>query len=417
VTSKTSTDPLITYHSETAIILCNFSHLHDFLSGTSHALTTGKAKAEKVSKCLGDLMSRKWSVTILVMLMFLGMLFKVLKHNAPAINGIETSINAFGLELNPFITATTPVTANNVSPFHKSKVSHFVAQNQMNNAPGQKSFGAEPLKEKATAATEAKKKADAKKRAQARKKIQEQRRNAWNEYVKGLTAKNNEEQNNVVTITSPIEDRVAAGFKAATNEDVNAKDQETYNYWSNLLLSEPSLKHLSHFISEFQTGKVSEDVYFQIAQEMLNDPRQQISEQGLTAANASTSTKSFLLVTNFMEQVSGDHPVRVKANVELRDIYKNLSNLSAISGVLKQSSSNFALSLATQILVNMAQESLQTPENNNPDNGQVQSASYIASLEKFKSLLPLLEQLANNSADQITAELAQQAATEIQKYI
>jgi len=161
---------------------------------------------------------------------------------------------------------------------------------------------------------------------------------------------------------------------------------------------------------------VSEEVYFQLTQEMLNDPRLPIAEQGLTAANSSTSTRSFLIVSSFMEQVPGDHPLRAKANGQLRDIYKNISNLTAVTGVLKQSASSFALSLAAQILVTMAQESLQT-SNNPPGNGQVQSASYLASLEKFKSLLPLLEQLANNSSDQVTADFAQQAATEIQKYI
>ena len=390
-----------------------FDELPHLRSGTGPALSIGTE----------ELMSRKWLGTILIMFMFLSLVYKVLKHNAPTAIVADTSVTAFGLELNPFFQKPSEVTESKANSFKKSIVNNFISKNGSPATPGQMSIGGDPLKDQEALKKQAldkqkKDKEAAKKRAAARKRIQEFRKKAYVEYLEALKQKQTD--NNTANINTQVSPNTLVGFNQNNADDKEAKDEETLAYWSNLLTSDPSLANLTQFISEFQSGKVSEEVYFQIAQELLYDDRTNVAELGLTALNSSPSAKSFLVITGFMEQADSNNSIRTKANIDLRSNYKSISHLSTISSILNQTTNEFALSMATQILTTMAKENLQatTPDPENPSTpGQVQTASYLTTVEKIKNLIPILERLMESSGDQTVIESAQLAVQEIQKYI
>lgn len=363
-------------------------------------------------------MSRKWLLTVIAMTMFLGLFYRVLKHNAAAIDANDTSITVLGFELNPFSRTAEEIRNGTSSPrAFKSKVSKFLAQNKINQTPGQFSFTGQPTDK--SDLTKKKKEDEAKKRQAARKRLQELRKKSWQEYLRAMAERNKATPDSTRTngFTGDASAPITGIFIPNQNDDKD-KNDEVYETWAALLLNEPHFGHTTDFIREYQAGRIPEEIFYKLVGEMLNDPRTAISEQGLTAASSTPSLRSFNTVAEFMERATPDNTVRVRADGELRSVYSSIGHLGTLSRVLSQSTSAFALTLSTQILTRMVQQYLAIPDpGTGSDPGTVQTAAYQANLEKFKQVLPTLERLTQESQDRQVVDAAQSLAQEIQRFI
>lgn len=180
-------------------------------------------------------------------------------------------------------------------------------------------------------------------------------------------------------------------------------EQKSYEQWAQLLLQYPNKVGLSELVEAYRSSKVSSDIFFRIAQELLQDPRFEMKKEGLLLVDFFPSVPSFRLGVMVLDTEESFGEIRAEAQKILYQDYASLSGLHVLSKVMKLKEDSHLLIMATNLLKS-AMDSVLTP---------TEVATHSSHFQPF---LNLLSELTHQEEGQVVS-LAARTLTELQNRI
>ena len=149
--------------------------------------------------------------------------------------------------------------------------------------------------------------------------------------------------------------------------DPNKPDQpyDSQASWEARLLSTPDLAATKQFIDHFQRNLVSSEVFYAIAQEMLNDSRDDMRLLGVMCAGVNQSQQGFTMLAQFAGKQSAGTASRTQADQAL-NLYADLGTLPILASVLRSPTQSYPTVLALQKLDAAAKKYLTTAASTTP---------------------------------------------------
>lgn len=225
-------------------------------------------------------------------------------------------------------------------------------------------------------------------------------------------AKNNEKPeekpeetkpNDVSAFIAPT--AVVGGLVIANNTDGDLAGLEE---WKARLLNQPNFKETVRLIEAAQSGQISSELFYTLVRLMLNDSRQEIRELGVLAAGRTPSYESYHLLISVVKKETFGSRIRVKAESEL-SYYQQISQLTIMERVLKNSTDVFAVIWATRLVEDSARRYLNAKYNHS--NGGTTTNPYV---KRFTNFVAVLEELSKSTHDAQQAAQARQTLFSLQ---
>ncbi len=167
----------------------------------------------------------------------------------------------------------------------------------------------------------------------------------------------------------------------------------TYAQWRTLLNEQPTLENMRQFMIAYQAQKVTEEDYYRLTQELLeDDARVEKQAMGVYGLSGFPSARSFTLLAHYSEEIGNEAR---KAQIEgILDGYSELQRLPSLKAVLT-SKDNLSVSKALVVL----EKGIAKAQDRSPaDFGEGQRAfrgrSFYPTLQIFKGFIDILEPLA-----------------------
>jgi hypothetical protein len=125
----------------------------------------------------------------------------------------------------------------------------------------------------------------------------------------------------------------------------------TLDDWERRLLAYPNAKETKRFIDQYHSNLVTSEVFFKVAQEMLDDSRPEMKKLGVMCVGLSPSVLSFQMLAQIYKTERSDSDVRRYADQFVDVTYtQDLSNLGVLEAVMRSTDSSYATILAAQKL-------------------------------------------------------------------
>lgn len=171
----------------------------------------------------------------------------------------------------------------------------------------------------------------------------------------------------------------------------------TAEEWKKILLNQVDAVQTTKFIQEHQSSLVTDGVYFEIAQLMLEDSRQPMREQGLIVLGSFPSLQSFLMLADLMSSEPIGSDLRKKSESYL-NTYTQLRHVHILGSVLATSTSFTAIEIASNKIESAANTHLSSKNDDpNADHGRLSTTTKNA--RYFTNLLTSLENASNTVKD------------------
>lgn len=192
----------------------------------------------------------------------------------------------------------------------------------------------------------------------------------------------------------------AMGPAATTAVDSKESKFMSFEEWASILLQHPNRTEMQKFVEAFRSQKVTTDIYFQIMNAMMNDPRIEMQELGIDLASYNPSANSFKALAYFLK----DQSFNGAANAAQKrlDQYASIQHLSLLEKIMKQGD-DYLIVTATKRLELAIQKYLVTPEE--------PTSSHVTSLTRF---VDVLKQLSQSSSDAKVIAQAQATLAQLQ---
>lgn len=128
----------------------------------------------------------------------------------------------------------------------------------------------------------------------------------------------------------------------------NSEIPEDYAAWEQLLLVYPSQENTNRFIEYYLAGMISDDIYFNLVNDMTTDDRESVVEMGITAAGMVPAYRSFVILAHTIH--SYDHGTKLRSYADsFVEGYQSLSHTKVFEQVFKgNQDSLIALELASR---------------------------------------------------------------------
>ena len=134
--------------------------------------------------------------------------------------------------------------------------------------------------------------------------------------------------NTVATTPSPI-----AAVAGGKQKDPDA--ETTLEEWEDLLLEKPDLEETERFIQLYRTKEVSDDIFYDIARQMIRDDRNEMKILGLKILDSSPGPNSYQVLTNeyFDRATTADTKVLIQRHL---NNYARIESFSTLAQGLSQ---------------------------------------------------------------------------------
>ncbi len=220
-----------------------------------------------------------------------------------------------------------------------------------------------------------------------------------------------DKDSNSVVYFAPINKQQPTGATDANNKD---KKEEPKVDYANLLKQSPNAENLQKLVTAFRQGEVSANVFYTIASDLLVNEKSDVRALGIKALELTPSTTSFSYLAWASEQLPNEQQAYVHQTLNL---YSSPSYLPIITQLL-HSKEKVVLLRATEVIITSV-NNYNASQSPNVKDGLYRQRS-IAALPQYvgqyNEMLPLLEELANDSEPEI-AESAQVALAQVDQII
>lgn len=146
----------------------------------------------------------------------------------------------------------------------------------------------------------------------------------------------------------------------------------SYEDWAELVLYKPHFENTNRLIEYFNTGLVSEEVFFRIMNDMIADDREKMHAMALRMASDTVHPRSFIGLAKILSNGKISSKTQNQAR-QAADKYASLSFVFQLVNVLASQEADFvaqtlAAELIEQSAVNHLKKALSPQAQNNPEN-------------------------------------------------
>ena len=178
--------------------------------------------------------------------------------------------------------------------------------------------------------------------------------------------------------------------------DLESPDDRSEQQWRSLLNAQPTQENMEKLVSAYRRGKVSENVFLTIIDDLLRNQKSETQKIGLLGLRSMQTARAFTLLSEQYDSLNAD------AKPGARQIllsYGQSSRLDALAQVLRSGNSKASLNA-----LNVIQTLLNTAR---PDPRDVRSSGTSRGARRYTSLLPAIQQLQQSGVGEI-AQVASQ---------
>ena len=187
--------------------------------------------------------------------------------------------------------------------------------------------------------------------------------------------------------------------------------------WIRILLISPDATATKHFISQYQGGKVTSVIFYQVVQLMLEDSRTDMKQLGVMAAGVTPSVRSFEMLAEMQRIERPDSALAASINRFLEPYGTNLNYLGVLEKVLG-ADNGYSSILAVHKLNTAANRYLVSSATPPAEAGGSEVPSEVVlttspNAQYFTRFLALLENLTQSSNDQSMVEEAKSTLADL----
>ena len=214
-----------------------------------------------------------------------------------------------------------------------------------------------------------------------------------------------------------------------TAEDEDGIPQ-TVEGWVALVVQSPSFENTTLLIQAYTSGSLKDSsVFFAVVEAMINSDNKKVYKNGLRALsvsiNKTPNNQSFSLLSNIIENNPIGTKKRTDAEIILKQNYTSIQHLNTLRSILSNSSSEFEVSKAIQMIQLSAQKNLsviseedKTLNLEEQENESATSAQYVLQIKSYQEVLKDLEDfIGETSENQQLYTEANEAVQSIKKLI
>jgi hypothetical protein len=199
-----------------------------------------------------------------------------------------------------------------------------------------------------------------------------------------------------------------------TPESTNPNpDQQGYEYWRNLVFSNPSQQTSEQLLAAYLQDRIPADWFYRINDEMIGSSNGFLQESAINLLAMTPSSESFNRLSLVIEERNTQPNLKLLARESMNDVYKNINYLGALASALQNSNTGIAYHAARMIHLS-AQTNLNAA---NSDLFIKAITSAKQNTTAYTQLLPTLDQIRQTTTNERLREFATNAYQFISQYL
>lgn len=178
--------------------------------------------------------------------------------------------------------------------------------------------------------------------------------------------------------------------------------------WARKLLGRPDLAETNRFIDHHNRNLVSDEVFYQIVGQMLEDSRMEMKKLGILCLSQTRSVVSFNMLAQVTKNERPDSPIRQEADKAL-DVYgKEFSRVGILEKVMKGGAAPYTILIATRKLEDSAKLNLSKAPDTAPTQvSQAQASTARNRVTTYQRFLTVLTGLSRSSDSGVKTQATQ----------
>lgn len=182
--------------------------------------------------------------------------------------------------------------------------------------------------------------------------------------------------------------------------------------WSRRLLSRPDLAETNRFIDHHNRNLVTDEVFYHVVGQMLEDSRVEMKKLGVLALSQTKSVLSFSMLAQVSRSERSDSTVRQAAEQALDPYGKEFGRVGILANILKAGGSGYTVLLATRKLEDSAKKNLTAAPATAPNQVSQQQAASVRSRNlTYQRFIPILTGLSKSNDASVKSQATQTLAT------